>query len=69
MFTLTLSVKSVPKKLVDAHFGAPTLFYHYFFNHLSNQLKNLRCQSTPFCGFNTHGFRLDKSTIQLEYHA
>ena len=29
---------------------------YYFFNHLSNQPKKVRCQSTPFCGFNTQWF-------------
>ena len=29
---------------------------NYFFNHLSSQLKNVRCHNTPFWGFNTQWF-------------
>ena len=38
------------------NFSKQAFFISYFFNHLSNQPKKVRCQSTPFCGFNTQWF-------------
>ncbi len=32
----------------------------YFFSHLSSHAKKRRCQSTPFCGFNTQWFSSGK---------
>ena len=35
--------------------------FFYFFNHLSNQPKNVRCHRIPFCGFSTQWFSSGKS--------
>ena len=48
-------------KVISGHFGFSVLSKNqndpkivlYFFNHLSSHPKKVRCQSTPFCGFNT----------------
>ncbi len=35
----------------------------FYFNHLSNQPINVRCHSTPFCGFSTQWFSSGKISI------
>ena len=38
-------------------------YYLAGFNHLSSQLKNVRCHNTPFCGFSTQWFSSGKISI------
>ena len=55
--------RSFRVKVISGHLGFQYLenlndpnIVFYFFNHLSSHPKKVRCQSTPFCGFNTQWF-------------